>query len=341
MTKQYAAIGPISVYLPEKVESNADLSKDNPRWDMDLIASKTGIHNRHIAAEDETSSDLGVAACEKLFAEHDIDPKSIDFLLFCTQTPDFALPTTACLMQSRLGLRTNCGALDFNLGCSAYPYGLSMADGFIQTGVAKRVLFVTAETYSKFIDKNDRSIRTIFGDGAAATLVESHPEQSLAGYQFGTDGTGAHMLCVTPANPGGFRKTPQEFQPQRKRRWKSDLYMDGPNLINFTLSEIPKLIDEILRTSDSTKDELDQYLVHQATFKMLDMLRQQLKIDESQIPIELADIGNTVSSTLPILISQLREQKRLSKDQKNILIGFGVGLSWSGCVWKDVIQPNS
>ena len=340
MTKHFAAIGPIAVHLPEKVESNAELSKDNPRWDMDLIASKTGIYNRHIAAEDETSADLGVAACQKLFAEHDIDPKSIDFLLFCTQTPDFALPTSACLMQPRLGLRTNCGALDFNLGCSAYPYGLSIADGFIQTGVAKRVLFVTAETYSKFIDKNDRSVRTIFGDGAAATLIEAHPEQSIAGYQFGTDGSGAHMLCVTPGSVGGFRKSQQEFQPQKKRRWKSDLYMDGPNLINFTLSEIPKLIDEILRTSDSTKDELDQYLVHQATFKMLDMLRRQLNVDQSKIPVELADVGNTVSSTLPILISQLREQKRLSKDQKNILIGFGVGLSWSGCVWKDIIQPS-
>ena len=307
---------------------------------MDLIASKTGVYNRHIAAEDETSSDMGVAACEKLFADHNIDPASIDFLLFCTQTPDFALPTTACLMQSRLGLRNDCGALDFNLGCSAYPYGLSIADGFIQTGVAKRILFVTSETYSKFIDKNDRSVRTIFGDGAAATLIEAHPEQSLSGYKFGTDGTGANMLCVTQDSIGGFRKAQQDFQPQRKRRWKSDLYMDGPNLINFTLSEIPKLIDQVLESSDSTKDELDQYLIHQATFKMLDMLRQKLDIDESKIPVELADIGNTVSSTLPILIAQLREQKRLSKDRKNILIGFGVGLSWSGCVWKDVLQPS-
>ena len=339
MTKHFAAIGPISVHLPERIESNADLQADNPRWAMDLIASKTGIYNRHIAAEDETSADLGVAACEKLFSKYDVDPASIDFLLFCTQTPDFALPTTACLMQHRLGLRTDCGALDFNLGCSAYPYGLSIADGLIQTGVAKRILFVTAETYSKFIDKNDRSIRTIFGDGAAATLVESHEEPSLSGFKFGTDGSGANMLCVMPNAVGGFRKTIQPFQPQRKRRWKSELFMDGPRLINFTLAEIPKLIDQILESADSTKEDLDQYLVHQATFKMLDLLRQTLKVDESQIPIELADVGNTVSSTIPILINQLREQNRLTRDRKNILIGFGVGLSWSGCVWKDVIQP--
>jgi len=306
---------------------------------MELIASKTGIHNRHIAAADETSSDLGVAACEKLFSDYDIDPASIDFLLFCTQTPDFALPTSACLMQQRLGLRNDCGALDFNLGCSAYPYGLSIADGLIQTGVAKRILFVTAETYSKFIDKNDRSVRTIFGDGAAATLIEPHEQQSLNGFKFGTDGTGASMLCVMPNTPGGFRTTDQEFQPQRKRRWKSEIYMDGPNLIKFTLSEIPKLIDQILESADTSKDELDQYLIHQATFKMIDLLRQQLNVDADRVPVELADVGNTVSSTIPILISQLRQQNRLTKDKKNIMIGFGVGLSWAGCTWQDVLQP--
>lgn len=340
MTNKYAAIGPISVFLPEKVESNADLTKDNPRWDMELIASKTGVYNRHIAGEDETSSDLGVAACEKLFADFDVDPASIDFLLFCTQTPDFALPTTACLMQTRLGLRKDCGALDFNLGCSAYPYGLSIADGLIRTGVAKRILFVTAETYSKFIDKNDRSLRTIFGDGAAATLIEASDQQSLSGFKFGTDGSGANLLCVPSGGPGGFRKTPQDFQPQRKRRWKSDLYMDGPNLINFTLSEIPGLIESILESCETSEDELEYFLVHQATFKMLDMLRQQLKVETSRVPMLMADVGNTVSSTLPILISQLREQNKLTPDRKSILIGFGVGLSWAGCAWQDLLGPN-
>jgi 3-oxoacyl-[acyl-carrier-protein] synthase-3 len=340
VTNKYAAIGPISVFLPEKVETNADLTNDNPRWDMELIASKTGVYNRHIAAEDETSSDLGVAACEKLFADFDVDPKSIDFLIFCTQTPDFALPTTACLMQARLGLRNDCGALDFNLGCSAYPYGLSIADGLIRTGVAKRILFVTAETYSKFIDKNDRSLRTIFGDGAAATLIEASEQRSLGGFKFGTDGTGANMLCIPPGGPGGFRKTQQDFQPQKKRRWKSDLYMDGPSLINFTLSEIPGLIKEVLGDSGTTEDDLEYFLVHQATFKMLDSLRQQLDIDPARIPMLMADVGNTVSSTLPILITQLREQGKLSQDRESILIGFGVGLSWSGCSWQDILGPN-
>lgn len=153
---QYASIGPISTYLPEAVEDNDFLAAKFPKWDMKLIYEKTGIRARHIAAPDQTASDLGVAAAERLFLEHNIDRESIDFLLFCTQSPDYVLPTTACLMQQRLGLRTSIGALDFNLGCSGFVYGLSLADGLIRAGSARRVLLITAETYSKYIDPTDR-----------------------------------------------------------------------------------------------------------------------------------------------------------------------------------------
>ena len=170
---KYAAIGPISIYLPEKVESNEQLQAEFPSWDMDLIAKKTGIYSRHIAAPNECASDLGVAAARKLFRDFDVDPKSVDFLLFCTQTPDYPLPTTACLMQERLALPTSAGALDFNLGCSGFVYGLSLAEGLIRTGAVKRILLITAETYSKYIHPTDRSLRTIFGDGAAATMLDA------------------------------------------------------------------------------------------------------------------------------------------------------------------------
>ncbi len=337
--RQYAAIGPISVFLPERIESNDVLNSDNPRWDMDLISSKTGVLSRHIAADDETSADLGVAACKKLFDEHDVDPASIDFLLFCTQTPDYPLPTSACLMQKELGLPTHCGALDFNLGCSAYPYGLSIADGLIQSGVAKRILFVTGETYSKLIDKHDRSLRTIFGDAATATLIEAHDEPSISGYKFGTDGNGAGLLCVTG---GGFRKSVPEFQPA-KRRWKSELYMDGPGLVNFTLSEVPGLVQQVLQDAGATEEEVQYYLVHQATFKMLDLLRKQMNTDEQRMPLMFQNVGNTVSSTVPILINQMREKQMFDASKPSVMIGFGVGLSWSACAWQDILggKPKS
>ena len=194
---KYAAVGPIAVHLPERVETNAQLKAEFPNWDMDLIYQKTGIATRHIAADGECASDLAVAASQRLFHDYDIDPRSIDFVLLCTQTPDYPLPTTACLLQSRLGLKTSVGALDFNLGCSGFVYGLSLADGLIRGGAAQRVLLLTAETYSKYIHPTDRSLRTIFGDGAAATLIEAAERPTLTAFQFGTDGTGADTLSYS------------------------------------------------------------------------------------------------------------------------------------------------
>lgn len=329
---KYAAIGPIAVHLPERIETNELLQEQNPSWDMALISSKTGIHARHIAAEDECSSDLGVAACQKLFKEHDIDPSTIDYLLFCTQTPDYPLPTTACMMQDRLGLRTNIGALDFNLGCSGYVYGLSLADGLIQSGAAKRILFVTAETYSKFIHETDRSLRTIFGDGATATLIEPVDQPSLKAFEFGTDGTGADTLFACEP---GFRKQEGHLKPRHRKRWPSQLYMDGPSLINFTVGKIPSLVENICEKSSVARDDLGYMLFHQATFKMLDQLRLALEVPEEKLPIMIEQIGNTVSCTLPILIDQMRSQQKLKADVPNLLVGFGVGWSWAGCVWYD------
>ncbi|MEL7266891.1 MAG: ketoacyl-ACP synthase III, partial [Planctomycetota bacterium] len=183
----FASIGPIATHFPQRVETNAQLQEENPNWNLPLLEEKVGIRQRHIAEPDETPADLAVAACQRLFQEQDVDPASIDFLLYCTQTPDYPLPTTACLLQNRLGLSRHCGALDFNLGCSGYVYGLAMADGLIRTGAASRILLITSETYSKYIQPDDRSLRPIFGDAAAVTLVESSDTPALSGFQFGTD----------------------------------------------------------------------------------------------------------------------------------------------------------
>lgn len=329
---KYAAIGPISVYLPPHVETNDDLSRQFPKWDMDLIYSKTGIRARHIAGPEECASDLGVAAAERLFAEHQIDRDSIDFLLLCTQTPDYPLPTTSCLMQDRLGLRTSIGALDFNLGCSGFVYGLSLADGLIRSGAAKRVLLVTAETYSKYIAPDDRSLRTIFGDGAAATLIDAADAPSVAAFRFGTDGAGADTLMVTK---GGARPEADAIKPRKRHRWSSDLYMDGPALVDFTVEHIPQLVDDIITASELARDEVDLFLMHQATHMMLDRLRQRMDIDEQRLPLALENVGNTVSSTLPILMHDLRASGRLRPGTRSLLVGFGVGLSWAGCQWTE------
>ena len=327
----HSQIGPIAVHFPEKVETNEELQALNPDWDLSLLASKTGIYSRTIAAPDETASDLAVKASEKLFAENNIDPSSIDYLLYCTQTPDYVLPTTACLIQDRLGLRTNCGAVDYNLGCSGFVYGMSLAEGLIASGQCRRILLLTAETYSKYILLDDRSVRPIFSDAGAATLIESVPERSLFGFEFGTDGSGADTLFV---EDGGARKAPCAIRPRNRKRWKSRLYMDGPSLMSFTVGAIPQMIRDMIGKEGLTESDINYFLMHQATQKMLEQLQIALKSNDEQLPIRLANRGNTVSCTLPILINDMRQEGRLVPGDTCTLVGFGVGWSWAGCIWK-------
>jgi 3-oxoacyl-[acyl-carrier-protein] synthase-3 len=334
----YAAVGPIAVHLPERVETNDELAALFPKWDLDLIYSKTGIRSRHIAAPEECASDLGVAAAEKLFSNFGVERDSIDFLLFCTQTPDYPLPTTACLVQNRLGLPTSIGALDFNLGCSGFVYGLSLADGLIRSGAARRVLLITAETYSKYIHPEDRSLRTIFGDAAAATLVEASDAPSLSGFVFGTDGSAGDALMV---NSGGARPDKTALQPRTKWRWQSKLYMDGPGLIKLTLDTVPQMIERVREESQVDDSEIELYLVHQATHKLLEQLRLEMDLDEERMPTMLRDCGNTVSCTIPMIMNELRASGRLRRGTRSLLAGFGVGFSWAGCLWTETWENKA
>jgi 3-oxoacyl-[acyl-carrier-protein] synthase-3 len=330
---KYAAIGPIAVHFPERVETNDDLKREHPNWNMDAILEKTGIRQRYIAAETECASDLAVVAAEKLFRENDIDPKSIDFVLFCTQTPDYPLPTTACLIQHRLGLRTDTGALDFNLGCSGYVYGLSLADGLIRGGSARRVLLLTGETYSKYIDPRDRSLRTIFGDAGAATLIDASDTPTLQGFKYGTNGAGANTLIVSNR---GARPNETAISPRHRQRWASDLYMDGPGIISFTLDVIPQVLSEVRQSCNLQEADVDLYIFHQATRKLLSLLHEQLDLNDERMPIRMEHVGNTVSCTIPILIKELRESGRIKRGANNIMVGFGVGWSWAACAWQDL-----
>lgn len=334
----FAEIGPIAIVFPETTETNEQLQAQFPEWDMQEIGEKTGIRLRYIARPEETAGDLAVAASEKLFAEYNVDRSTIDFVLLCTQTPDYPLPTTACLIQQRLGLPEHCGALDFNLGCSGFVYGLAIAEGLIQSGAAKRILLLTSETYSKYIDAADRSLRTIFSDAAAATLIESKSNPSMWAFQFGTDGSGGDTLLVAD---GGARTEENRLKPRHRKRWASRLYMDGPSLMSFTVVAVPKLIDQILEKAQLTRGDIDLYLLHQATSKMLNQLQIRLGLADHQLPIRLEDRGNTVSATLPILISDLRQEGRITSSANHLLIGFGVGWSWAGCVWKDTWNLNT
>lgn len=324
----------ISYYLPEKILSNELINQEFPEWDIDKISSKTGINSRHISADDEFSSDMAVKAAEKLFVEHNIKKSDIDFLLFCTQSPDYFLPTSACILQDRLGLNTGIGALDFNLGCSGFVYGLSLAKGLIAGRMAKNVLLITSETYSKFIHPEDKSNKTIFGDAAAATLISFEDGFcNIGDFIFGTDGKGAQNLIV---KQGGMRfpvsnendDFADEFGNVRNDK---NLFMNGTEIFNFTGEFVPKLTRAVLVKNDLVMEQIDLFIFHQANKYMLNHLRKKIGIPEEKFFIAMEDCGNTVSSTIPIALYEAQKQGKLTNCKNLILAGFGVGYSWAAC----------
>ena len=311
-------ISEIETYFPEKKVTNEDLQKEFPEWSPEKIFNKVGVKQRHIADKHETVLELAVKASEKLLKK--IDKNEIDFILFCTQSPDYHLPTTACILQDRLGLRKNIGALDFNLGCSGFVYGLSIAKGLIATGVARNILLVTAETYTKYLRKSDKSNRTIFGDGATATLIQKDETKENFQFILGTDGSGYDNLIVR--NGGGRNRINKEDEAG------NCLYMNGQNIFIFTIEKIPALVKEILEKNNLTKNDVDYYIFHQANAHILRRQREILDIPEEKFYINLEKYGNTVSSTIPIALKDALETGKVKKGQKIMLIGFGVGLSW-------------
>ena len=328
-----AALSAIEYYLPEKVVSTPDLSAEFPGWSVEKIDEKTGIHERHIAAPDECASDMAVAAVRKLFASGACQPDAVNYLLFCTQSPDYFLPTTACLIQDRLGIPKTAGALDINLGCSGFVYGLGLAQGLIVSGQASNVLLLTAETYSKFLNPRDRSVRTIFGDAAAATLLTAEDSlKALIGpFEYGTDGSGGPNLIV----PTGGMRRPRSAETAisvedegGNVRSQDDLFMNGAEIFNFTLDAVPQAIASLLEKARLEPADIDLFVFHQANRFMLEHLRKRLGIRPEKFQVTLSHCGNTVSSTIPIALKHAEMEGRLPKGALAMLVGFGVGYSW-------------
>jgi 3-oxoacyl-[acyl-carrier-protein] synthase-3 len=330
-----AAIQSIDFYLPEGVLTNAALVAENAGWTVERIQGKTGIAQRHVAGEGEFASDLAVRAAEKLFASGATKPAAIDALFLCTQSPDYFLPTTACLVQKRLGLPTSVAALDFNLGCSGFIYGLGLAKGFIESGQARQVLLLTADTYSKFIHPGDRSVRTIFGDAAAATLVTAGAEDGLSGpFVYGTDGSGAENLLV----PAGGMRRPRVVNATvytdkgGNQRTENHLFMNGPEIFNFTLRVVPATFERLLAQSGRKLEDIDLFVFHQANQYMLEHIRLRLCIPAEKFVVSMQQCGNTVSSSIPIALAMAVQSGQLLRGMRVMLMGFGVGYSWGGTI---------
>lgn len=326
-----AYIKAISYYLPQEIMTNESLVEEFPEWTVEKIASKVGVSERHIAGS-ETISEMAVKASNILFEQNpDINRNEIDFVLLCTQSPDYILPSTSCLVQAELGLTTKCGAFDFNLGCSGYEYGLAVAKGLIVAGIAKNILLITSEAYNKHLHPKDKSNKTIFGDAATATLISDNGFAKIGEFVLGTDGTGAENLIIKTggsAHPDRLNDT--SFDENGNPVSSDYLYMNGGEIFNFTLRVVPGMVRETLKKNNLEKDDISMFIFHQANTFMLKHLRKFLKIDEERFFINMENVGNTVSSTIPIAIADAKDQGLL---HGNILLaGFGVGLSWGATI---------
>ena len=306
-------IAAIEYYLPKNILTNEDIANEFPEWNAEKIKSKNGVESRHFVDDSQTALDLAVEACEKLFTTY--DKSKIDFILFCTQSPDYFLPTTACILQDKLGLPKNIGALDFNLGCSGFVYGLTLAKGLISIGLAKNILLVTSDTYTKFLDKNDKSNRSIFGDGAAVSVIEKDDSKADFQYVVGTDGAGYNNLIV---ENGASRNTSE----------KPVLFMKGPKIFTFALENIPALISETLEKNRLRLEDIDLFVFHQASSYMLNYLKNLCNIPDEKFFLDMKDIGNTVSASIPIALKLALDQGKIKEGFKVMVAGFGVGYSW-------------
>lgn len=320
----------IEYYLPETIITNDDLQIENPDWNLEKVTEKSGVVQRHIAGENETAYDLSIRACDKLFQTN--DKNDIDGIICCTQSPDYIMPSNSFLLHNYLNLEDRVFAFDFNHACTGYIYCLAMANAFVKAGMAKQILLVTADTYSKYINNKDRSTRVLFGDGAAVTIVkESNERKGIIDIDLRSSGSGYNMFRI-PA--GGLRlpksdSTSVEIEDDRGNvRTQNDIEMDGFGVWSFINSVAPKQVDRLLKKNNVEKTDVDQFIFHQASQMTLESIMKLLKLDEEKVFINIRYIGNTVSASIPIALKDAIDQDKIDIGSTLILSGFGVGLSY-------------
>lgn len=316
----------LDFYLPEKLLTNDMLANEFEDFSSDKILKKIGIHSRHIVPEGETALDLAFHAAEKVLKNY--KRSNIDYLLLCTQSPEYHLPASACILQDRLGLEKKIGALDFNQGCSGFVYGLSLVKGLLSLSSVNSVLLITAETYSRYLAPDDKGNRSIFGDGAAAFIVDNECPFSIGEFVFGTDGSGAQNLIVE----GGGARSRMLFLRDSQNKLNDYLSMNGPEIFNFTIEVIPDLIHETAARNSLDINDINHFVFHQANKYMLSYLRDKLSLDKKRFHIDMAETGNTVSASIPILLKKLINESVFQSGDKILLAGFGVGYSYSAVV---------
>jgi 3-oxoacyl-[acyl-carrier-protein] synthase III len=332
----FAKIQDIEGYLPPEVITNEQLEKEHPEWNVHELHKKVGIHSRRICPINQTALDMAERAAKSLLSRNPEFSKNVDFLVYCTQSPDHFLPSGACILQSRLNLPIKLGAFDFNLGCSGYVYGLAIAKSLITSFMAKNILLLTGDTYTRYIHPADRTCRLVFGDAATATLITAveNEQIGLGHFLFGTDGKGATNLIV----PAGALRLPisnTTSEPMTYSdgfvRSQNNIFMDGQEIFSFALLRVPQIVSELLKISGLTVEEVDWFVYHQANKFMIDHLMKKSHIPEEKMARYYEQVGNTVSSSIPIAMREYIDKLKIRPGHRLVLVGFGVGYSWAAC----------
>lgn len=329
------SITALAYALPSKRLTNAELAERFGIQVMEKIASASGILERRISAENECASDMACLAAEKIFTECNYSPSDFDLLIFATQTPDYMMPTTACIIQDRLGLPKSCAAFDINLGCSQFIYALSTAKAWLDSGMATRALVLCGDTPSKLIHPLDRSAISIFGDAAAACVIEKSSKNNTDTFSFGTDGSGFDdIIC----HCSGMRNRPQPSDAEAQSdsdgniRSRLNMHVNGFNIFSFAYRAVPQSVDEVLKKANLSIEDIDLFVFHQAGEMIVSSAARRLKIPAEKIYFKLHDIGNCGGASIPIALADAAQKGKLKSGMKVLLCAFGVGLSWGSCI---------
>jgi 3-oxoacyl-[acyl-carrier-protein] synthase-3 len=327
----------IEYYLPEKVVTNLELAQKNPEWNIERIEEKSGVKKRHVAGPDQTALDLAIKAVEKLFASGGISKDQIDAIIFCTQSQDYIMPANSFLIHKHFNFKQNVWTFDYNLACSGYTFGLAITRGIIETGLAKNVLLINSETYSKYLNPKDRSTNILFGDGAAASVISSENTRGIIDVILSSSGEKFDTFYI----PAGGMKLPKSIQTKETSVDRSgnvknleNIHMNGFAVWKFISKNVSEQINTLLERNHLSVNDIDLFVFHQASKLTIDSLVKMLKLDKEKVFMNLKNVGNTVSASIPIALKDAELSGRLKKGNLILLSGFGVGLSWGSIIMK-------
>lgn len=340
----HATITAMHYCIPRQRLTNADLAQRFDARQLKSIIKMAGIQERRVVAPGETAADLAYWAAQRLLADRAIDPQSIDLLIFASQTGDYQLPATACVLHARLGCAEHCAAFDINMGCSSYPYSLSVAHSMVAAGLARRALVVNADALTTVIHPLDRGLVPLHGDAAVATLVEPTAEGGFRGFLLGTDGSGAPHLMI-PASGARNPRTAATRQESSDEsgivRTQEHLFMNGPAIFHFSVYKIPEVIRQALDRFELIVADLDLVILHQANRTMIDMIYRALEVPPEKRFYFMETVGNTSGAATPLTLAEAWRQGRVQPGSRTLLASFGVGLSWGVTVieWPANLGP--